>query len=118
MNWELFHIKKTIICYFYLKFKKLSCKTCHEWIIVSECLTTRGNEMSNLLSTTVPNKKQCLPSENHDLAPATEFVDEMSNGIPQRPNSLSASVSQNSANTTNSKPIDIFHSVFYNWWNI
>ena len=43
MNWELFHIKQTIFCYFYLKFKKLSCKACHEWIIVTECLTTRGN---------------------------------------------------------------------------
>ena len=43
MNWELFYIKKTIFCYFYQKLKKLSCKTCHEWIIVSECLTTRGN---------------------------------------------------------------------------
>ena len=71
----------------------------------------RKQEMSNILSTTVPNKKQCLPSENHA---ATEFLDEMSNGIPQRPNSLSASVSQNSINTTNSNPIDIFHSVFYN----
>jgi hypothetical protein len=42
----------------------------------------RKQEMSNLLSTTVPNKKPCLPSENHDPAPATEFVDEMLNGIP------------------------------------
>ena len=73
----------------------------------------RKQEMSNLLSTTVPNEKQCLPSENHDPVPATEFVDEMLNGIPQRPNSLSTSVSQNSVNTTNSNP-DIFHSVFYN----
>lgn len=59
----------------------------------------RKQEMSNLLSTTVPYKKQCLPSENHA---ATEIVDGMSNGIPQIPNSLSASMSQNSINTTHS----------------
>ena len=107
--------KKTIVCYFYLRFKKMSCKTCHE--CMAYCFRVldhkRKQEMSNLLSTTVPNKKQCLPYENHDPSPATEFVDEMSNGIPQRPNTLSASVSQNSVNTRNSNPIDIFHSVFY-----